>query len=151
MRLGEKKLIARPWALMLALVLLCSVLFSCAPVEKIKAGITNKFTSEQELDSALQVAEEFFDALMDNDYPRAYGLISSEDKKGRSLEDFEQEFKDVTQIVWIKMNWVEVKNNIAVVCIDFIDSYDGTEKTYKDRKVSLVKEEDGSWKINFWP
>ena len=41
-------------------------------------------------------------------------------------------------------------NNIAEVGFDLIDSYDNEEKAYKDLVVSLIKEEDGSWKINFW-
>ena len=60
------------------------------------------------------------------------------------------EFSGITDIVAVEINWVEVKNNIALVGIDIVDSYDGGEKMYKDIEVSLIKEEDESWKIVFW-
>ncbi|MGM0366178.1 MAG: hypothetical protein ACQEP5_06525 [Actinomycetota bacterium] len=151
MFLRVKKLIAGLWPFIVIFFILCAGLTSCTQIEEIRAGITSRFSGEKELDSALAVAEEFFEAVMDEDYPAAYALISDADKKEGSYEDFEREFRDVTRIVSVKMNWVEVKNNIAVVSIDLVDRYDGTEKTYKDMEVSLVKEEDESWKINFWP
>ncbi len=58
--------------------------------------------------------------------------------------------KNVTKITKIEINWVEVKNNVALVCIDLYDTYDGEEKIFKDIIVSLIKEND-EWKINFWP
>jgi hypothetical protein len=66
------------------------------------------------------------------------------------MEDFKKEFLSVTKVVSIEINWVEVKNNIATVGIDMTDTYDGEEKIYKDMLISLVKDKDESWKINFW-
>jgi hypothetical protein len=37
-----------------------------------------------------------------------------------------------------------------LVEIDLIDYYDGEEKIYKDILVSLIKDENESWKIKFW-
>jgi hypothetical protein len=34
--------------------------------------------------------------------------------------------------------------------VDLLDSYDGEEKMYKDIELSLIKEEDGNWKVVFW-
>ena len=57
----------------------------------------------------------------------------------------------MTDIVSIEINWVEIRNNVAVVGIDLIDTYDNEEKIYKDIRVSLLKDkEDSAWKINFW-
>jgi len=92
----------------------------------------------------------FFNLLIDKDYEEAYGYISNKDKSRGNLEDFSGEFKNVTDIVSINIKWVEVKNNIAVVGMDLTDSYDGEEKVFKDIEVSLIKEEDGDWKIVFW-
>ncbi|MFO7929213.1 MAG: hypothetical protein R6U35_06070, partial [Candidatus Humimicrobiaceae bacterium] len=84
------------------------------------------------------------------DYKSAYEYISSDDKQDNSFKDFKNEFRNVTDIISFEINWVEVKSNIAIVCIDFVDSYDGEEKVYNNKEVSLVKEEDGSWKVKFW-
>lgn len=67
-----------------------------------------------------------------------------------TLDDFKEAMKNVTKITKIEINWVEVKNNIALVCIDLYDTYDDEEKIFKDIIVSLIKEND-EWKINFWP
>jgi hypothetical protein len=48
------------------------------------------------------------------------------------------------------INWVEIKGNTALLGVDILDSYDGEQKMYKDIEVSLIKEEDGSWKVVFW-
>ena len=102
------------------------------------------------MDAAVETVGDFFDLLMERDYKQAFGYLSSKDRENHSEQDFIREFSDVTDIIKVEINWVEVKNNIAVVGIDLIDSYDGDEKMYKDIEVSLVKEEDGSWKIVFW-
>jgi hypothetical protein len=67
-----------------------------------------------------------------------------------TLEDFKRELADATKIIKIEINWVEVKNNVAVVGIDMMDTYDGEEKIYKDLMISLVKDKNNNWKINFW-
>ena len=100
--------------------------------------------------NAVKVVENFFNALISKDYSKAYKYVCSEDKRSRSLKDFNDELSNVTDIVSIEINWVEIKNNIAIVGIDLIDFYDGEENVYKNIEVSLMKEEDGSWKINFW-
>lgn len=132
-----------------AIVLLGISLLSCSTVEELERNIVNRFTSEESLDSAVEATQGFFDALMAKDYQQAYQMISSQGKQEHSYEQFVREFDDVTDIVFFEINWVEVKNNIAVVGVDFMDSYDGEEKLYKDQEVSLVKE-DEEWKINFW-
>ncbi len=81
---------------------------------------------------------------------RAYNYIYIPEDRDSSLDDFTSEFSDVTQIVSIEINWVEVKNNIATAGIDLIDDYDDEQKMYKDIEVSLVKDENDEWKINFW-
>lgn len=109
-----------------------------------------KFSDEAEMNEVVEIVDVFFNLLIDKDYKGAYWYISSRDKSQKSLEDFYSEFKDVTDIVSININWVEIKNNIAVVGMDLTDSYDGEEKVFKDIEVSLIKEEDGDWKIVFW-
>ena len=59
----------------------------------------------------------------------------------KRVKDFQEELRDVTDIISIETNWVEVKNNIAEVGIDIIDSYDGDEKIYKDLVISLIRKE----------
>ena len=132
------------------LIFLCSIFTSCEQYQKIKNSIVQKFTDEEEMSSAVNVVKDFFNALINKDYSKAYKYICSEDKENRRLEDFNSELSNVTDIISIEINWVEIKNNIAVVGIDLIDLYDGGEKVYKNIEVSLMKEEDGSWKINFW-
>ena len=127
------------------------LLFSgCSTLDAGRDFIDGRFSSEDEMDAAVEVVGDFFDLLMEKDHKQAYGYLSSKDREGHSEQDFINEFSDVTDIIKVEINWVEVKNNIAVVGIDLIDSYDGDEKMYKDIEVSLVKEEDGSWKIVFW-
>lgn len=132
-----------------AIILLGISLLSCTAAQDLERKIINRFTSEESLDSAVEATQDFFDALMAKDYQQAYQMISSQDKQEHSYDQFVREFDDVTDIVFFEINWVEVKNNIAVVGIDFMDSYDGEEKLYKDQELSLIKE-DGEWKINFW-
>jgi len=102
------------------------------------------------MNEVVEIVDVFFDLLIDKDYEGAYWYISSRDKSQKNLEGFKDEFKDVTDIVSININWVEIKNNIAMVGIDLTDSYDGEEKLFKDIEVSLIKEEDGDWQIVFW-
>lgn len=133
------------------LILFLSFIFSgCSQYQEAKYYIVRKFTSEEEIEKAIDAVNNFFNALIEKDYDTAFNYISSEDKKNNDVEDFKNEFKNVTDIISVEAKWVEIKSNIAVVGIELTDFYDGQEKLYKDIKVSLVKEEDGSWKINFW-
>ena len=86
--------------------------------------------------------------MIKKDYEGAYQYIYNDINK--TFDDFKNEMKNVTDIISFEVKSVEVKNNIAIVDMDFIDSYDGEEKTYKDMQVSLIKDEDENWKINFW-
>ena len=105
---------------------------------------------EAEINEVVDVVEAFFGLLMDKNYNEAYEYISSGDKLRGSLQDFSEEFINVTDIISININWAEIKSNIAMVGIDLTDCYDGEEKVYRDIEVSLIKEEDNSWKIVFW-
>ncbi len=141
----------RSFVFMIFLVFLFFIVFtSCTQYQEIKNSIVHKFTHEEEMDNAVEVVKNFFDALIGKDYDSAYEYICSEDKEYKTLEDFNNDLGSVTGIVSIEINWVEIKNNIAVVGIDLTDFYDGEEKMYKDIEVSLVKEENGSWKIKYW-
>ncbi len=132
------------------MVVLILFLPSCTQLGQLRENIVGKFSSEEELDKAVLTVENFFTAVVEKDYKLAYKYISSEDKQENSFENFRNEFRNVADIISFKINWAEVKNNIAIVCIDFVDSYDGEEKIYNNKEVSLVKEEDGSWKVKFW-
>ena len=139
-------------ALAMAMITAFTLIFlsGCGAVQMGKDFIQGKITSQDQMDAAVSVVDQFFSFIMDKDYKKAYGLISRDDRDRRSEQYFISEFLDVTDIVKVEINWVEVKNNIATVGIDLIDSYDGQQKMYKDIEVSLTREEDGSWKIVFW-
>ncbi len=122
---------------------------SCSDGEDGPNKLFSRFQSEDRMDAAVETVESFFQAFIEDDYRKAYGHISNDDRSVYSFDDFEKECKDVTEIIGFKVNWVEVKNNIAIVGIDITDLYDGSEKLYKDVEVSLIDEE-GIWKINFW-
>jgi hypothetical protein len=108
------------------------------------------FSNDREMDEAIEVAGIFFGLLMEEDYHQAYMYISDSDRDRSSEQDFIDEFADVTKIVGIEINWIEIKGNTALIGIDMVDSYDGEEKMYKDIEISLIKEEEGSWKVVFW-
>ena len=135
------------------LVLLCTIILlfnGCSTFNEGKEAIVQKLTSQDEMDDAVIVVEDFFNLIMEKDYESAYGYLSRRDKEDHQLQDFIEEFSDVTDIIKVELNWVEVKNNVAKVGIDILDSYDGDQQIYKDIEVSLVKEENGKWKIVFW-
>ena len=122
----------------------------CSIMDDARDFISGRLSSDDDMDEVVEVVGIFFDLLVEKDYEQAYTYVSSRDREMNSQQDFIREFSDVTDIVKVEINWVEVKNNIALVGIDLMDSYDGEQKMYKDIEVSLVKEEDGAWKIVFW-
>lgn len=122
----------------------------CTFFSNAKDFFIDKFTIDDEIEEITEIVDEFFNLLIDKEYEKAYEYISSKDKSVSSSEDFSNEFKDVTNIVSIDIRWVDIKNNLAVVGIDLTDSYDGEEKVFKEIEVSLLREEDESWKIVFW-
>ena len=134
--------------LTLSFILLSSI--SCSQINEAKNFIVSKFSNDKEADKMAGIVKEFFNALIKKDYDKAYDYVYIKAGGGNSLSDFKDELKNATDIVSIEVNSVEIKNNIAVVVIDLIDSYDGDEKIYKDLEVSLVKVNGGDWKINFW-
>jgi hypothetical protein len=136
--------------LLVLILFLCINFSACTLSSNIKSFFKEKFSVEAEMNEVVEIVDVFFNLLIDKDYEGAYWYISSRDKSQKNLEGFKDEFKDVTDIVSININWVEIKNNIAVVEMDLTDSYDGEEKVFKDIEVSLIKEEDGDWKIVFW-
>jgi hypothetical protein len=128
----------------------CLFLTSCTQLGTLKDNVLNKFTNSKEEENAVNVVENFFDALIEKNYETAFINIYNPDGK-KSMDDFKNELVNMTDIVSIDINWVEISNNIAVVGIDLIDTYDNEEKLYKDLRVSLLKDKEGSvWKINFW-
>jgi len=129
---------------------LCLNICSCSVIPDIKDYFRDKIFVDDDMDRAIGTVEIFFDLLIARDYVRAYEYLSDEDKAMGNAEDFSDEFKDVTDIVSIDINRVEVKNNIAIVNIDITDSYDGEEKVFDNIDVSLIRKEDGDWKIVFW-
>jgi hypothetical protein len=134
------------------LILLSSLTFltGCEKITGLKNNILDRFNSEKQSDAAVAAVNQFFNFLIAQDYDSAYALIYAQPESPKTMEDFKKEFLSVTKIVSIEINWVEIKNNIAIVGIDMIDTYDGEEKIYKDMQVSLVKDKDEGWKINFW-
>lgn len=139
--------------IILALISFLAILMffngSCSNGFSLDNKLFPRFRSEERMDAAVETTESFFQALRDKDHEKAYDLISDKDKAAHSFDDFEKELRDVTEIMAFKVNWVEVRNNIALVGIDITDYYDGSEKLYKDLEISLIDEED-TWKINFW-
>ncbi len=125
-------------------------LSGCSSKVDVKDIVKNKFSNEKAMNDAVKTVDEFFKFLKDKSFDKAYELISAKDKAKHDIEYFKKDLQNMTQIVEVEINWVEVKNNVASVGIDLIDTYDGEEKMYKDMVVSLIKEEDGSFKINFW-
>ena len=125
-------------------------MFGCTVIDTAGEYLYGKFSSEKEMDKAVEVAGVFFDLLMEEDYRQAYKHISSSDRDRGSEQDFVDEFKDITKIIGADINWVEIKGNTALLGVDLLDSYDGEEKMYKDIELSLIKEEDGNWKVVFW-
>ena len=125
-------------------------LVGCSKKVDIKTIVKNKLSGEDAMNTAVAVVDEYFQLLKSGNIEGSFNLISSEDKLAHNMNDYKKELENVTKIINIEINWVEVKNNIADVGIDLTDSYDNEEKVYKDIIVSLVKEVDGSWKINFW-
>ncbi|MHB1443436.1 MAG: hypothetical protein ACYCXO_11900, partial [Candidatus Humimicrobiaceae bacterium] len=122
----------------------------CSKKVEMTTLLKNKLSGEDAMNAAVAVVDDFFRNLKSGNLEESFNLISSQNRLTHDINDFKKELENVTQIVDIEINWVEVKNNIADVGIDLVDSYDNEEKVYKDIVVSLVKEEDGSWKINFW-
>ncbi len=145
----RKILLSRSFLLILALSL-CINLSGCTLFSNVKNFITEKFTSEDEMNEVIEVVNTFFSLLIDKEYEKAYEYLSSKDKSRGNLDNFYEEFKNVTDIVSINIDWVEIKDDLAVVGMDLTDSYDGEEKVFKDIEVSLVREEDESWKVVFW-
>ena len=131
-------------------IFLCLNFSGCTFFSSVKSSFTDKFSAYEEIEEVVVMVDKFFDLLIDKEYEEAYEYLSSKDKSKGDPEDFSDEFKDVTDIVSIDIKWVDIKNNLAVVGMDLTDSYDGEEKVFKDIEVSLLREEDESWKIVFW-
>lgn len=135
---------------LILVIFLCFSIPGCTFFSNAKDFFTDRFTIEDEIEEVTEIVDEFFSLLIGKEYEKAYEYISSKDKSGNSPEDFSNEFKDVTDIVSIDIKWVDIKNNLAVVGMDLTDSYDGEEKVFKEIEVSLLREDDESWKIVFW-
>jgi hypothetical protein len=136
------KLPARIIGLILAIItifIFCLVLPGCEKILELKTSIVSLFNREEEADKVVRVVDEFFSAMIEKNYSKAYSYICY--NKNKTPDDFKKEISNITDIVSIEINWVEVKNNIAIVGVDMIDKYDGEEKIYKDLKISLVKDD----------
>ncbi len=138
------------YIVILLILILAFASAGCSKKVDIQTILKNKMSGEDAMNAAVKVVDDFFKNLMAGNLEESFSMISTQDKSTHNMDDFKKELENVTQIVDIEINWVEVKNNIADVGIDLVDTYDNEEKVYKDLVVSLVKEEDGSWKINFW-
>ena len=151
-KINTRKNIFLKTLIIFTILFFIAVFLSCGCSSKtdIKTIVKNKLTSEDDMEKTVSIVEDFFNYLKSEDYQKAYELLSVKDKERHDFAAFQEELKNVTTIIKVETNWVEVKNNIANVGIDLIDIYDNEEKVYKDLIVSLVKEEDGSWGINFW-
>lgn len=136
--------------IVIVILVLAFPLAGCSKKVEMTTLLKNKLSGEDAMNAAVAVVDDFFRNLKSGNLEESFNLISSQNRLTHDINDFKKELENVTQIVDIEINWVEVKNNIADVGIDLVDSYDNEEKVYKDIVVSLVKEEDGSWKINFW-
>ena len=136
--------------IVIVILVLAFPLAGCSKKVEMTTLLKNKLSGEDAMNAAVTVVDDFFRNLKSGNLEESFNLISSRNRLTHDINDFKKELENVTQIVDIEINWVEVKNNIADVGIDLVDSYDNEEKVYKDIVVSLVKEEDGSWKINFW-
>ncbi len=142
--------------LLTAILWVLSFIFSgCGQITGLKDGIVSRFDSGKQEDEAVSVVKGFFEDLIEEDLDSAYKYIYTPQPPGakdpvKTQKDFEKEFENITKIESFEINWVEVKNNIATVGVDLIDTYDGEEKIYKDLVVSLVKDSNEEWKINFW-
>ncbi len=138
-------------SLLIIIILISGILSGCDALSSVKRSILNRFSAEDDMIEAVEVVNEFFNLISDKDYKEAYEYLSAGDKLQGSEEDFRDEFKNVTDIVSINVKWVEVKNNIAVVCVDLTDFYDGEEKVFENIEVSLIREDEGDeWKVVFW-
>lgn len=131
-------------------IFLCLNFSGCTFFSNVKSFFIDKFSADEEIEEVTVIVNEFFDLLIDKKYGEAYEYLSSKDRSKGDPEDFSDEFKDATDIVSIDIKWVDIKNNLAVVGMDLTDSYDGEEKVFKEIEVSLLREEDESWKIVFW-
>jgi hypothetical protein len=131
-------------------VFLCLSSSACSAFGSIRSFFTERFSIEDDVKEITEVIDNFFNLIKDKDYRKAYEYLSSRDRSQGTLEDFKQDMANVTDIISVNINYIEINNETAVAGIDITDSYDGEEKIYKDIAVSLVREEDGSWKIVFW-
>jgi hypothetical protein len=146
---GYKVLIGRI-LITFVVVFLCVSSSACTTIGSVKNFFTKRFSIEDDVKEITAVLDSFFHLIGDEDYQRAYEYLSSVDRSHGTLKDFKQDLANVTDIISVTINYIEVNNDVAVAGIDITDSYDGEEKIYKDIEVSLVREEDGSWKIVFW-
>ncbi len=150
LKIYKNKILTLRILVIILAIFLCLNFSGCTFFSNVKSFFTDKFSVDEEIEEVTEIVNTFFDLLIDKEYKKAYEYISSKDKSGNSPEDFFDEFKDVTDIVSIDIKWVDIKNNLAVVGMDLTDSYDGEEKVFKEIEVSLLREDDESWKIVFW-
>ena len=115
-------------------------LSGCTFFDSTKEYVSERFTGKKARDEAVETVDLFFSLVISKNFEEAYQHISSRDSEDRSLDDFIGEFASITEIARIEVNWVEVKNNIAIVGIDLTEKYDGEEKLFKDIEVSLIRE-----------
>lgn len=130
-------------------------LSGCEQAISLKDKVISRLGSEDAQEEAVATVKGFFDSLVNDEPEEAFKYVyvpqtQGLQQDGKKIEDFKKELIGVTKIISYKINWVEVKNNIAIVGVDLIDFYDGEEKMYKDLQVSLLQDSEGKWKINFW-
>ena len=85
-------------------LVITGLLFSgCSAIDRGKGFAAEKFSSEDDMDAAVEAVDKFFALLVEKDYEEAYGYLSRKDKENNSQHDFISEFRNVTEIVKVEI------------------------------------------------
>lgn len=147
---GFITLFGKAIVILICFLMIFFIFNGCDRILDFKDNIFSRFTSEKDQNSAVETVDVFLNHIVNRELEQAYDYIYIREDSKKDMDDFISEFSAVTQIISFEINRVEVENNIAVVEVDLIDTYDNEKKLYKDLKISLVKDDNDEWKINFW-
>ena len=95
-------------------------LSGCSDKVDVKDIVKSKFSNEKAMNNAVKTVDDFFKFLKDKNFDKAYELISTKDKAKHDLEYFKKDLQNMTQIVEVEINWVEVKN-LSLIHISNLD------------------------------